>query len=263
MSLASLLKTAESETSSSEEEIDDGEQGSVAPINEEWTLHRPVTARRAPIFNGEQECRNLTIDESMILCRGRSGFRQYLKGKRHKFGIKLYMLADPCGLALRLHMYKGKRDDEVGGRGHTDKVVCKLFNKYFNTGRHLYMDNFYNSVELSTFLLRKGTNVTGTLRANRKGNPAVVCTNKLRKGGSIFRYNSIVCVCKWRDKRDVLSISTKHSPELIPVTNKRGQMILKPEIVVEYNKFMSGVDRHDQMLSYYTCEHKTMRWYKK
>lgn len=26
---------------------------------------------------------------------------------------------------------------------------------------------------------------------------------------------------------------------------------------------MSGVDRQDQMMSYYTCEHKSMRWYKK
>lgn len=86
---------------------------------------------------------------------------------------------------------------------------------------------------------------------------------KLSKSGSIFRYNSIVCVCKWRDKRDVLPISTKHSPELMNVTKKRGQTLLKPEIVVEYNKFIIGVDRHDQMLSYYTCDHKTMRWYEK
>lgn len=79
---------------------------------------------------------------------------------------------------------------------------------------------------------------------------------KLSKSGSIFRYNSIVCVCKWRDKRDVLPISTKHSPELMNVTKKRGQTVLKPDIVVEYNKFIIGVDRHDQMLSYYTCDHK-------
>ena len=31
---------------------------------------------------------------------------------------------------------------------------------------------------------------------------------------------------------------------------------------IKYNQFMSGVDRQDQMLAYYTCEHKTMRWYK-
>ncbi|XP_061717003.1 piggyBac transposable element-derived protein 4-like [Cydia pomonella] len=64
---------------------------------------------------------NLSIDESMILSRGRSGIRQYMQGKRHK-----YVLATPAGTALQVHMYRGKRDAEVGGQGHTDKVVSKL-----------------------------------------------------------------------------------------------------------------------------------------
>ncbi|KAL0861425.1 hypothetical protein ABMA27_008969 [Loxostege sticticalis] len=206
----------------------------------------------------------LTIDESMILHRGRSGNRQYLKGKRHKYGIKLYILATPGVLTLQLHMYKGKRDNEVGGQGHTNKVVAKLLKHYLNTGRHVYMDNFYNSVDLADFLLRNKTHVTGTLRIKRKRNPSIVCTSKLRRGGSIFRFNRAgSCVCKWKDQRDVLMISTKHSPELKVFINKRGQQILKPNMVIEYNKFMNGVDRHDQMMSNYTCEHKTMRWYKK
>ncbi|KAL0829832.1 hypothetical protein ABMA28_003315 [Loxostege sticticalis] len=192
------------------------------------------------------------------------GIRQYLKGKRHKYGIKLYILATPGGLTLQLHMYKGKRDNEVGGQGHTNKVVAKLLKHYLNTGRHVYMDNFYNSVDLADFLLRNKTHVTGTLRVKRKRNPSIVCTSKLRRGGSIFRFNRAgSCVCKWKDQRDVLMISTKHSPELKVFINKRGQQILKPDMVIEYNKFMNAVDRHDQMMSYYTCEHKTMRWYKK
>ncbi|KAL0811828.1 hypothetical protein ABMA28_009256 [Loxostege sticticalis] len=147
------------------------------------------------------------------------GIRQYLKGKRHKYGIKLCILTTP------------------GWQGHTNKVVAKLLKHYLNTGRHVNMDNFYNSVDLADFLLRNKTHVTGTLRV---------------KGGSIFRFNRAgSCVCKWKDQRDVLMISTK------------GQQILKPDMVIEYNKCMNRVDRHDQMMSYYTCEHKTMRWYKK
>lgn len=34
--------------------------------------------------------RELTIDEEMVLWRGRLVFRQYIKGKRHKYGIKIY-----------------------------------------------------------------------------------------------------------------------------------------------------------------------------
>lgn len=40
-------------------------------------------------------------------------------------------------------------------------------------------------------------------------------------------------------------------------------MKLKPVEVAEYNKYMSGVDRLDQLVSYYSCPRKTVRWYKK
>uniref|UniRef100_A0A2H1WZ04 SFRICE_028619 n=1 Tax=Spodoptera frugiperda TaxID=7108 RepID=A0A2H1WZ04_SPOFR len=48
---------------------------------------------------------------------------------------------------------------------------------------------------------------------------------------------------------------------MVPVTNKRGQVAQKPEVIAKYNEFMSGVDRQDQLLAYYPCERKTLRWY--
>ena len=36
--------------------------------------------------------KNLSIDESIMLWRGRLVFRQYIKNKRHKYGIKFYEL---------------------------------------------------------------------------------------------------------------------------------------------------------------------------
>lgn len=42
--------------------------------------------------------KQITIDESLILWKGRLSFRQYLKGKAHKYGIKLYILADAHGI---------------------------------------------------------------------------------------------------------------------------------------------------------------------
>jgi hypothetical protein len=37
---------------------------------------------------------DLLIDQSMVLFKGRLMFKQYIKTKRHKFGINLYMLCD-------------------------------------------------------------------------------------------------------------------------------------------------------------------------
>ncbi|PNF23477.1 hypothetical protein B7P43_G07725 [Cryptotermes secundus] len=37
----------------------------------------------------------------------------------------------------------------------------------------------------------------------------------------------------------------------------------RPEVIGEYNKHMRGVDRADQMLHYYPCSRKTVKWTKK
>ena len=45
---------------------------------------------------------NLAIDEQNVLWRGRLLFRQYLPGKRHKYGIKLYLICESgTGIALK------------------------------------------------------------------------------------------------------------------------------------------------------------------
>lgn len=96
-------------------------------------------------------------------------FRQYLKGKRQKFGIKLYTLCDPHGLILRFFIYCGVVED-MGGKGHAANVVLKLMQRKLNCGHSLYMDNYYNSVCLAAALLRRKTHCTGTLRLDRKFN---------------------------------------------------------------------------------------------
>lgn len=56
---------------------------------------------------------------------------------------------------------------------------------------------------------------------------------------------------------------TEFENNLATITNKRGEEKLKPVPILEYNKYMSGIDRQDQMMAYYPNTHKTVRWYKK
>lgn len=65
---------------------------------------------------------------------------------------------------------------------------------------------------------------------------------------------------KWRDRGDVLPIA-EYDGTWVEEINKRGTQITKPEAILQYNKFMGGINHFDQMLSYYTCKRKTMRWY--
>jgi hypothetical protein len=46
--------------------------------------------------------RELSLDKSILLWRGWLVFRHCVKGKRHKYGIKLYMQTEPNGLILHV-----------------------------------------------------------------------------------------------------------------------------------------------------------------
>lgn len=206
--------------------------------------------------------RELSLDESMVLWRGRLLFRQYIKNKKHKYGIKLYVLTTPTGMVQKFAVYTGMLDD-MGGANHTEKVVLHLLNEKLDVGHHIYMDNYYNSYALAKILLDRKTHCTGTLRSRRKNNPKEVQSAKLKKGETVARYANGIMIGKWRDKREVLYISTEFENNMVDSENRRKEIKSKPWPLVNYNKYMSGVDRQDQMLSYYLSERKTLRWYKK
>jgi hypothetical protein len=97
--------------------------------------------------------KEFSLDESMVLWRGRLQFHQYIQNKRHKYGIKLYMLTEPYGLVLKFAVYVGVLDD-LGEKGHVANVVLHLMTEKLNNGHALYMDNFYNSFDLASKLIR-------------------------------------------------------------------------------------------------------------
>lgn len=98
--------------------------------------------------------KELSLDESMVLYRGRLAFKQYIKNKRHKYGIKLYMLTEPNGLVIKFAVYAGAMD-LLSGVGHAEKVVLYLMNDWLGKGHSIFADNFYNSVSLTQALIEK------------------------------------------------------------------------------------------------------------
>jgi hypothetical protein len=66
---------------------------------------------------------------------------------------------------------------------------------------------------------------------------------------------------KWKDIRDVFILTTAHEDVFVEATSSRGTHCkIKPAAVLDYNKYESGVDRSDQMLSHYSYERKTIKW---
>ena len=111
----------------------------------------------------------ISVDETQIGHRGRFSFRQYNPGKEHKYGIKMFKLADMSGDVWDFSIYCGKRKDSlVDGLDHSDSVVVTLAESLLGTGRLLVADNWYTSITLEKYLKERRTDYCGTMKSNRK-----------------------------------------------------------------------------------------------
>lgn len=88
-------------------------------------------------------------------------------------------------------------------------------------------------------------------------NRNVICTI----GEAIQVENGNIYVLKWRNKRDVFMVSTKHNLHFTSVIDKFERSKFKPTMVFDFNNNMSGIDRAEQMNSYYPTPRKCLRWY--
>lgn len=210
----------------------------------------------------------VVIDETMIPWRGRLGFRQYIKNKSHRYGVKLYKLCTPEGYTSELEVYTGKKNQKKELE-HSKKVVLRLMTNLTEMGRIVIVDNYYTSLGLAEDLLSQKTFLCGTLNKIRKYLPKQVTSYKLQKGEIIGKMNKKgVKVMKWMDKRNVLMLTTckDHDDNLIDTgKKKRGtdECIKKPGCVLLYNKTKKGIDFSDQMSSYYTTLKRGIKWWRK
>ena len=89
---------------------------------------RPLLDLLLPKFEAEytlhQEC---TIDEAMIPFKGCLGFKQFMKDKPVKWGIKVFVLSDARnGYVKKLQVYGGKGLNQTSDIGLCTRVVLEL-----------------------------------------------------------------------------------------------------------------------------------------
>lgn len=113
--------------------------------------------------------KNQSIDESMILFKGRSSIKQYMPMKPIKRGYKVWVRADESGYICEFQVYTGKLNSVETSLGK--RVVIDLTRNLVGKYHHVYFDNFFTSIELMEQLLNDGIYACGTVRANRKGLP--------------------------------------------------------------------------------------------
>lgn len=208
--------------------------------------------------------KNLCIDESLILWKGRLGFKQYIPSERRRFGIKVFVIRDcQTGVVLDFIVYTGSStnidlDQTLGKSG---SIVMTLMKLYLNKGHSLFLDNWYTSPRLFEKLYEFKTGACGTVRRNRIGS---VKLEKLTKGDFDFSNSNNIMVLKWQDKREVFMLCTIHKPRMIETQKsdwKTQKIVEKPECIVHYNRNMGSVDKTDMQISFVECLQKTIKRY--
>lgn len=134
--------------------------------------------------------KHITADEAMIPCKGRLGFKQYMKAKPHKWGINVSILAESAtGYIYSFHIYTGRSAEaDALTYGLCYQSVIDLVIGLEGKGQFLYTDNYYSTVVQSCF----DTSMNGTSMALALAEPIARtflrnCFTTTKKSGRGFQ----------------------------------------------------------------------------
>lgn len=151
----------------------------------------------------------VSIDETMVPHKGRLSFKQYIKNKPIRWGIKLWVLCEATtGYVYNFDVYLGKEEGNVE-HSFARRVVKELLTVIENKYQHLYMDNFYCDPYLFMELEEKKIPACRTIRPNRKGFPKdIILTSAMEKrmnrGDYVWRSHEILIAMARYDRRTVI-----------------------------------------------------------
>ncbi|XP_047469609.1 piggyBac transposable element-derived protein 4-like [Penaeus chinensis] len=230
-----------------------------------WKLRPVIDVLDSPYRSVFVPRKNVTVDESLWVFKGRHQALQYNPSKRARRGLKVYKLCSSdgpeAGYSAAFNIYMGQdRGEFTESMKAVDDLMEKA--KLLDKGYQLYTDNWYSSPTLFHNLQARKTTAVGTVRVNRKGMPSDL---QVSRGQIDFWSSKTGMLClQWLDKRPVTMLSTAHTSKVVTLPpNRRGVERSKPEVVVSYNNGMKGVDLSDQLAQSYPATKKTIKWYKK
>lgn len=209
-----------------------------------------------------------SVDEQIIPFKGKLSLKKYNKNKPAKWGIKIYALAGKSGFIHRFFIC-GDTKTAVGNMEDTDGIgvsgetvlALLLHPQPPPPGVQVFFDNYFSSPALLAKLKEADIPATCTVRSNRVDRCPLKPERELKKegrGAMDYRISSDgILVAKWYDNKEVF-ISSNHYSVQPAVKVRRWEksknkyiFILCPSLIAAYNIGMGGVDRCDQLLSFY------------
>ncbi len=159
--------------------------------------------------------------------------------------------------------YSHRKDESLDDtNGVTYAVVLNLVERLEHKGHHLYCDSYYTSPTLFSCLRALGFGACGTARGDQKRMPKSLASAKLQKGEVITcDVNKCMLALKWsHNQQDTTTTpwyrrTVGHDSQLgaLKTSNSRRW----------WRTYMGGVDKSDQLLSYYGFSHRTVKWWRR
>lgn len=202
---------------------------------------------------------DIVINQNMVPLRGRFPVGYHRPGKTRNINLKMHRLCTPGGYTCNFMIHAGNHKMQQG-LNCRESLALQLCENLLGVGSTLYADHYYCSLVLAEYLLDNRTYLCGTI-SSTKHLPKAVTEKKLKNTKMKALENSKgVKVFKWKDKQNMLIISTvpEHSDCLVPSgkTNKLGEQRMKPESVIAFNKASKGANHHT---SYYSALSKNIK----
>jgi hypothetical protein len=214
----------------------------------------------------------VSVDETMVPFKGMIAFRQYIKNKPVRYGFKFFVMAASKFPAVvkDFALYMGAARDQAASKksafqhvGSTARWVLQLLVSLGNTkGVKVYTDRFYTSVDLIAECAARGWSCVGTCMPNRvpKGIVALMASKPDETRGASETVQMSSCdgaqhkgmvFTRWWDNRMVwfMGWGPKPALESATVSRKSGAHkvdVSAPQIAVDYNEHMGGVDLFDK-----------------
>ncbi|KAF2885897.1 hypothetical protein ILUMI_20276 [Ignelater luminosus] len=159
-------------------------------------------------------------------------FKQFIPSKPEKYGVKIWRERNQ-GKQVVLHMTKGLE----------------------TSGRNVITNNFFTSFDLAREMEKKNLTLLGTIRKNKPELPQELVTTRGRDVYSTkFDYQDKAILASYCPKKGkiITLLLTMHDSGQISETEKK-----KPQMIIDYNKIMLGVDTMDKLVRTSTVKRQT------
>ncbi|XP_072141061.1 piggyBac transposable element-derived protein 2-like isoform X2 [Dermacentor andersoni] len=216
-----------------------------------------------------------SIDEQHVAVTGCVPRKRLAKGKRHPKGFKMFVRCSADGLAHDLELYQGTRAGVSAQHtdfGHEGSVVMRLV-EGLPKGMNMkcFMGSYFTSVDLLLQLKEIGILATGAIRPDRLPGCMLKSEKEMKRKGrgsinaKVSEARDITAV-RWQDN-SVASVVSTHvgvgNPRKVKRWSEATKSYVKidcPEVIVQYNAYVVGVDKLDYLMSLYPLHIRTRKW---